>query len=238
MRVIWIVTAVLVFFAAWFMKVRIKGHSMQDVALKLVCSFCLMIIAAEALVINTLLRGELSHAGVLIFLGGLAGGVGDLFLGLSHLNKETKRKNMLSGIVDFGLGHVLYCVAVILAYRESATAVTYVLPVVIALLLAIFMGVFGRKLGLHYGRYLPAVVTYVFLLAFSVALSISLNIATNWESRQLNTFGLGMLMFILSDIILAGMYFGKTGNSKKAVITNHTTYYLAQWLIAYSILFI
>lgn len=238
MGVIWLATIALVCFATWFMKVRCKGHSKTDVVLKAICSACLLVIAGWALHINMLLKGEFSYMGFLIFLGGLVGDEGDLFLGLSHLNKETKRRNMLTGIIGFGVGHVLYCLAVILKYRENATAVALAIPVVIGLVLAISVGVFRRNMGLHFGRYLPAVVTYVFLLTFSVALSVSLNIATNWESRQLNLFGLGMILFIVSDVILSGMYFGKMANSPRAVITNHATYYAAQWLIAFSILFV
>ena len=232
MRIIWIATVVLVFFATWFMKERIKGHSKKDVMLKAMCSACLLTVGGMALSMNR------TNYGTVLFLGLISGCFGDFFLGLSHLNKEHKRNNMLAGIVDFGLGHVMYCVAVILAYREYADLLNFIIPVAVAVTFATLLVVLRKKLGLHFGRYLPAVLTYVFLLSFSVFLSISLNVAVGWSILQLKIFGLGMLFFIVSDSIISTMYFGKTGNSPTAVITNHVTYYIAEWLIAFSILYV
>lgn len=231
MVIIWIATGLLAVFATLFMKERIKGHSIKDVILKVCCSGCLLTVGGMAMSINR------ASCGTILFLGVLMGCAGDLFLGLSHLNKENKRRNMLNGIIDFGLGHVLFCVAVILAYIESVDLLHILIPFMVAVVLAVTLCALRRKLGLHFGRYLPAVMIYLFLLSFSVFLSLSLNIAVAWSSLQLKIFGLGMLFFIISDSIISRMYFGKTGNSPRAVISNHVTYYLAEWLIAFSILF-
>ncbi len=231
MEIIWIATGLLAVFAFLFMKERIKGHSIKDVILKVCCSACLLTVAAMAMSINR------TSYGIILFLGVLMGCTGDLFLGLSHLNKEHKRKNLLTGIIDFGLGHVMFCVAVILAYIDSVHMLHILIPFMVAVVLAVSICTLRRKLGLHFGRYLPAVMIYLFLLSFSVFLAISLNIAVAWSSLQMKIFGLGMIFFIISDSIISRMYFGKIGNSPKAVISNHVTYYLAEWLIAFSILF-
>ena len=46
----------------------------------------------------------------------------------------------------------------------------------------------------------------------------------------------GQLAFIISDATLAPMYFGKVGNKPHFVIVNHFTYYLAQLLMAVSLI--
>ena len=44
------------------------------------------------------------------------------------------------------------------------------------------------------------------------------------------------LAFVVSDITLAPMYFGRVGNKPHFVIINHVTYYIAQLLLAYALI--
>ena len=48
----------------------------------------------------------------------------------------------------------------------------------------------------------------------------------------------GALLFLLSDLVLSGMYFGENKNTKGNIILNHTLYYAAQFCMAATILFI
>ncbi|HSV87129.1 MAG TPA: lysoplasmalogenase family protein, partial [Bacteroidales bacterium] len=50
----------------------------------------------------------------------------------------------------------------------------------------------------------------------------------------------GATLFIISDLILSMQYFGPADNARKPalVVANHVTYYLAQFLIAFSILMV
>ncbi len=242
MGMIYVATPALVVFAIWFMAERIKGFSKKDVVLKMLAALCFVIVGISAVCLHPTLPG------VLLLCGGICGALGDLFLGLSHLDKTKKRKNMFLGFVGFGLGHLLFCIGLILkfvmpgevqTYFQSLTHWCYLLvPVLIGATFSTVLGVFGKKMGLHFGRYLPVVVIYGFLLSFSVALAISLNIMTGFCDLQLKIFSAGILLFIISDGILSRMYFGKLGNAPGAVIWNHVTYYVAQWFIAISILYI
>ncbi len=232
MIVIWIATVALCVFAAWFMHERIKGYSKKDVVLKVVCSVCFLTVGMVAFGMHS------SKAGYLLLAGGALGALGDFSLGVSHIRKSEKRICMVLGFLGFGVGHVLYCLALIERYGDWITMPYYVVPVVLAVLLAAGLGIFRRKLGLHFGRLIPVVLTYVFILGFSVFFTVSLNIANEFRRIQLLIFGAGIVLFIISDMILSRMYFGKAERSPVAVIANHVTYYAAQWLIAFSILFV
>ena len=48
---------------------------------------------------------------------------------------------------------------------------------------------------------------------------------------------IGGVLFVISDLILSGTYFGVGKNRPVDIITNHVSYYLAQFVIASSILF-
>lgn len=232
MTVICFFTIAYILFAIWFMKVRIAGHSKKDVVLKMLAALCFVAIGITATVLNPSVT-----AGVLL-AGGVFGALGDLSLGLSHLDKEKKARRMFAGVFWFGLGHIMFCFGLIHEYTTAKCIPHLLIPAVIGILAAVFVGCKGRKIGLHFGRYLPVVVVYVFLLCFSVALAMSFNLYWNFENRQLRIFLAGILFFIVSDSILSKMYFGKQKHPALNVVTNHVTYYVAQWLIAVSILFL
>ncbi|MCR4675073.1 MAG: lysoplasmalogenase [Lachnospiraceae bacterium] len=232
MKIIIGLSIALAFFAVWFMKVRLKGYSKKDVTLKMLAAVCFVAISMVAFCMNP------SELGRYLLFGADFGALGDLFLGLSHIDKDNKKRHMFLGILGFGIGHIFYCVGLLIEYA-SIDNLPYTLPPLgIGILIAVIVGVFGRKMGLHFGRLLPAVCVYVFLLSFSVVQALFLNIYHGFENTQLLLFGMGITLFIVSDSILARMYFGKQKHPALNVITNHVTYYLAQWLIALSILFL
>lgn len=231
MTIIWTATAGLCVFAAWFMMERIKGYSKKDVMLKVVCSVCFLTVGMTAFHLHP------TKAGYFLLAGGALGALGDFFLGLAHIKKKEKRFCLIMGFLGFGIGHVAYCLALIERYGHWTEPPYYIVPTVLALLLSAGIGIFRKKLGLHFGRLMPVVLTYVFVLGFSVFFTVALNVASEFRRVQLIIFGAGILLFIVSDSILSRMYFGKAERSPAAVISNHVTYYMAQWLIAFSILF-
>ncbi len=48
----------------------------------------------------------------------------------------------------------------------------------------------------------------------------------------------GGILFLLSDLVLSGTYFGEGKNKPSYVVVNHALYYGAQFCIASSILFL
>ena len=54
----------------------------------------------------------------------------------------------------------------------------------------------------------------------------------------LNLLFIGLIFFLISDLILSGTYFGEGKNRPVDVVTNHVTYYVGQFLIALSLLYL
>ena len=63
-------------------------------------------------------------------------------------------------------------------------------------------------------------------------------IATGFETVWI-VMTVGGIFFIISDLILSGMYFDieKSKNTPVNIVLNHATYYIAQFVIAASIMF-
>lgn len=66
----------------------------------------------------------------------------------------------------------------------------------------------------------------MFMSAFSIGLCIVM------KSTRVLPFTIGMILFLLSDVVLSMMYFGGRPKDKTLCVINHALYYAAQICIA------
>ena len=65
-----------------------------------------------------------------------------------------------------------------------------------------------------------------------------LAIVNKMQVASYNMLFIGGILFALSDLILCGTYFGEGKDKPFDLISNSITYYVAQYLIAFSIFFL
>ncbi len=223
-------TLLFVIFAIWFMAVRIHGYSKKDARLKTVAALCCLGVGVCAYMLHPSLLGGL------LLTGGVCGAIGDICLGFSHVSRSHRYVYGKLGFVFFGLGHVFYIVGPVIVYADRL--LYWAIPLVVGILLGSAFGVFGKKMGLRFGHYQRFVIFYASLLTTCAGMGISLNVMTRFSVSQLLLFGVGMILFTISDMILSRTYFSSGGKTPMDVITNHVTYYVAQYLILISILWV
>ena len=103
--------------------------------------------------------------------------------------------------------------------------------------LVIYFGDKIMKLKYH-GNYKLISALYGALLFFVTAFAFNNSVLAGVkENLHLMAFFIGGVFFIISDIILSGTYFGEGKDRPVDIVTNHVTYYIAQFIIASSILF-
>ncbi len=73
-----------------------------------------------------------------------------------------------------------------------------------------------------------------FMTAFAIFMSVFNGVKAN---MHLLVMGIGGVFFVISDLILSGTYFGEGKNRPVDIVTNHVTYYMAQFIIALSVAF-
>ena len=191
----------------------------------------------------------------LLILGGLVCGlVGDITLdfkiflkGLPY-DRAGRDADVMTyvGMAAFGLGHVLYITAGGLRFADTSINLVWSLLVAVGLVAAIF----GLSIGvmkMRFGKFLLPSVCYALLLAWFVVYSIW-QLAAVCACTANVLLLVGAIMFIVSDLILSMTYFSKpedytrTGplhpESKLMIVSNHVTYYVAQFLIALAILYL
>lgn len=177
--------------------------------------------------------------GPLILLGLTLGLVGDIFLDLKVAYSKDSDQWLYAGMASFTTGHIIYLLATlfVLTLPVKNAGSMLVIPALLALIFAIGVLVAAPYLKLYYGKFaLPAFI-YAFLLSFWVFATGWVMMVSGFSLLWLMLF-LGATFFLISDLILSLQYFGPIENATKPalVVANHATYYLAQFLIACSIL--
>lgn len=90
---------------------------------------------------------------------------------------------------------------------------------------------------MKYGKFKLIVFLYSFTLALTMTSLMVTAYITNFQKVWV-VMSVGGLLFLLSDLVLSGMYFAQGKNTKLNIIVNHSLYYAAQFAMAATILFI
>ena len=100
------------------------------------------------------------------------------------------------------------------------------------------LNVLGEKLmKLHFGEYKLIVFIYSVVLALTVAFAVAAMFASAFATAYI-VFVVGGVLFMLSDLILSGTYFGEGKDRPVDYFTNHFAYYASQCVIMSTILLI
>ena len=210
---------------------RAKGFSVRNLMLKIASSLSFIMIGVAALLCNP---GQYIYAAFIIF-GGALGMCGDITLDLKGLHEEYKDQYMLSGFIFFLIGHVFFESGLIV---KSGLSFKIILICLAACIVFSFLNLASAKITKYvFGKYTFIVWLYSIFLAFTTALSIAAMITTHFEKPYI-IMSVGSVLFMLSDLILSGTYFGEGQDKPIHYFTNHFTYYAAQILIMSSIMFI
>lgn len=170
----------------------------------------------------------------LIIIGGIFGAMGDIALDLKYVFSQKGDEWLLIGITSFLIGHIFYAASMIFNFEFMwyHYAFAFLGGGVFALLAATTEGLLKVK----YGKFKKITVLYIGMLGFSVSLSFISMLYTDFSAFSIMLFA-GMLMFIVSDAFLAGIYFGTQKKPGKIeIFLNHLFYYIAQFLLASSLL--
>jgi len=168
---------------------------------------------------------------VLFLLGLVAGLIGDLILALRPLQKKKVESVIINaGIVAFSIGHIFYYSGLLFIHEFS------VLSILFSLAVTLFIHIMSKRLGFDMGKSKIPALIYSFLIFLMVGQALINGIFTGFDTYMTILFT-GALLFAVSDLILAPIYF-RNDRRKGMVVLNLSTYYAAQLLIALSIYFL
>ncbi|TNF09578.1 MAG: lysoplasmalogenase [Bacillota bacterium] len=218
-----------------------KDRPLTSWYLKALSSFGFILIAGAAIYERTedstgqifLLVMRLDQLQIVLFIifGLMMGLLGDLVLALRPLQDQKEdKKIIIYGISFFSIGHIFYLIA-LLRYSDFV-----LLSLIFGLAMVGIIYYMSKILKFDMGIAKIPALFYTGLIFTMVLQAIVAGNIDNFSNFSI-LFMTGAVLFAISDLILAPIYF-KGDNRKFMIALNLSTYYAAQILIAASIYFI
>ena len=177
------------------------------------------------------------NIGIFIILGLTFGLLGDVALAFKRIVKAKDKFFTLLGMTFFIIGHIFYTTGLFVNYYVPGNVIHIIIPLVVAIIIALSIVAIELKLKFKLGGFKYFGIIY-FTALFSVSMScLSLNILHSFQNTFLILMLVGALVFASSDVLLTRTYF-KENCPKGFLISTSITYYLAQFLIAFTLFFL
>lgn len=171
--------------------------------------------------------------GILVLIGGAFGMLGDIYLDQKWVYPEHDEKYLVAGFVSFAIGHFFYMGAIALQLGLGIKDFLFI-PLIAGIAVAAFTLIMEKPTKCNYGKFRLIVTLYCVVIG-AMAGTTLLGAINTGASAQYIVLVIAAVLFLLSDIVLSSMYFG-TQNTPLFFVINHTTYYFAQFMIAFSVL--
>lgn len=215
-----------------FLVLRVKKGGIAALYAKAIASCCFIATALAAMNRNRVFL----EFGTLILAGLILGMLGDIWLDLKWIYLQDKDSYLYAGFISFLLGHVCFITAI---FRSAPwNSFSIIMSIVLALVIGVIAILMEKPLKMKYGKFKLIVFLYSCTLALTMTSSMMTAYITKFKLSAWIVMSVGALLFLLSDLVLSGMYFGENKNTKGNIILNHTLYYAAQFCMAATILFI
>ena len=214
-----------------FLSQKVKKYTLKATTFKAIASLLFVSLAAYGLGVKG------NPFGVYVVIALACGLIGDIFLDLKYDFPSEDKLCTYVGFIAFALGHVLYITGMFVTYLGSHSFLYALIPLVIGVVAGTLNMFIAKPLKLNFGNYKVICWIYGTLLFSLTACSLSLSIAYSFQSATINMLIAGGVLFAVSDLILSGTYFGEGKERPFDIISNAITYYLAQYVIAFSIMF-
>ena len=220
--------------SAIFIVSKVINYSFKTIVFKTIAS---LFFVALGIYLFIIMEGHFLFK-LFLLLGLIFGMLGDVLLGFKYITTKTKKIWILAGMFAFAFGHISYITALFVEYYIPGNVIFIFLPFITATVLSIGYMIISRKLGISFGKLLPFGVFYLFCLSSMLSTSLWMAILNHFSILTGVLFFIGALFFATSDCMLTGAYF-KAGQRPKPYLAIYSVcYYVAQFLIAFSLFFL
>jgi len=211
-----------------FVTLRIRKIDLKSLAFKS--------LAGVGYLLTTLIAMNVTQEwqwGTCLLLGQVFGLLGDVYLDQKYIHKESGEAYTHFGFSAFGIGHLIFGIGYIITNQLGVF--TIIGALVIGLAVAGVVVVTEKPFGLQYGKMKWDVGLYGWVIGSIIGLPLMRLIMK--EAQGLDFFFFGMVTFLLSDLILSQIYFGKDKDRVPLVIGNYVFYYGAQIMLCLTLVF-
>lgn len=165
-------------------------------------------------------------------LGALLCLLGDILLEMRYLHKDYNDKLLRCGVLSFMFAHILYSDAII-HEADIIKLPTMSASVLIAISVGLGAWLIEKPLALDYGKFKVIIPVYGGIATLTATTALWA-IMAELSAAHIIRF-VGAIMFLISDMVLAFIYFRKGKDKKSYNVANGILYFSAQCLIALSL---
>ena len=170
---------------------------------------------------------EFSWVTLAIFVGICWGIVGDEIIALCQIYPKSDTKHFIGGGACFIVGHILYLIALLMLAKVNFIAVALVFVLILFLCV-----LYERRKNYLDVEIKNSLKLYIGIVILVTAVGVGCFLVRGTIGTAL--FALGGALFTVSDNILFAFKFGNRPRYRQNVAL-HVAYYLAQFVIAWSI---
>lgn len=218
-----------------------KKRSVMGVFNKMTVSLFFIMTAFFGLLHVMATTAELSvlKYGLCLIIGLFFGTLGDIYLDQKWVYADDSEKYLYAGFAVFGIGHFFYIGAMIM--KAGLTVTHMLIAAGLAVVIAVINLIMEKITALNFGKFRPVVTLYSFVVGLTMTTALA-SLVVTYLSLGMSAvlpwliFTVAGALFLVSDIILSSQYFG-TKNTPVNFVLNHVTYFVAQYLIALTIIF-
>ncbi len=225
-----VIVGIAIILLIFYIIFKCKNYDLKELFLKISISFLFVLLALVA----SYKSNKFNVFNLLIIIGLLLGLLGDIFLDLKYIDTTRTKGYTYGGFISFGIGHILFIIAMLLMYGTSIPFI--ILAIILTIILSIATILLEKPLKLKYGEYKIISFLYALCLFGSLSFSLFLNISNRFQITSLNMLFIGFVLFVISDLVLSGTFFGENKERPIDFILNYITYYGAQFTIAFMLL--
>ncbi len=214
---------------------KVTNYSLKTIIFKTIASLFFVALGILGLCLNS--KGPFLFK-LFIVLGLFFGMLGDLLLGFKYITTMTKNFWILAGMFAFAFGHICYVLGLFFGFYVSGKVLFAILPFVTALVIMALYLIVARKVGIKFGKMTPFGIYYLLCLTSMFSSALYMTALHGFTVTTLIMFFVGAINFIASDFMLTGAYFKPGKRSKPYMAIYSVFYYVAQFIIAFSIFFL
>ena len=241
---VFICLALCVLTTSLFLYFRVKKGGIAGLFSKTIASVCFILLAVVSSTTKTNTSYYGSVAISMFILGLVCGLIGDILLDQKVMYEFHSTQYLRAGMISFSVAHVFNIVGLLSLANTQVEILKsnllelglVVLGALIATVITYFFATKVQKLNFEKNTWF--VNCYTFILMLTTILSIYLCFVLGLDFWQMIMLAVGLVFFLASDLVLSIQYFGGKQDNKTLIVVNHTLYYLAQIIIAFTIFFI
>jgi len=220
-----------------YIHLRIKKRLMPGILFKIATSVFFLLTTGISILMSS---GAVWEQYKTLFLGVLFGQVcgllGDYWLDMKDMcPREHHDGYVFAGFSSFLICHLFFIAGLLATYGWSVQILLFILGA--GFLLCAVVLATEKLMKLKYGKFkaISAGYSAVFGMSIAAALFSYLYAGRNPQALVMN---IGLVVFLLSDLVLSGTYFGEGKDRPIDYALNYIFYYGGQFTIALSLLWV